>query len=265
MVRWVKAFLEATMTMELATPASVSATKQRPSVKLGEELPLFCEKCGYGLQGALPVRCEHCNILQFHCPECGHHQPINTLRPAAQRIIGRLRAVWLTAVVFFKLNFFGWLLFAWFVMGMEWSYSYEMADRIRGTIVPRPSRVSVEMLVGFAMFAMPFGAFSRMFLLRWRKSWAVGLVLMLLVLLAVHLGASFRFAMWVPTGLRWSPDWDWLGLYAWAGGLVLLGAMLAWPFWVGAVRILLPSNTAEQLIRWQRSLSDRPVAALARD
>jgi hypothetical protein len=148
---------------------------------------------------------------------------------------------------------------------MEWSYSYEFTNRIRGTVVPRPSRITIEILVMFAIFGLPFGAVSRMFLLRWRRSWAVGLVLVLLVLTAVHLGASFRFAMSGPKGTTWSPNWDWLGLYAWAGGLVLLGAMLSWPFWVGAVRILLPPSAAESLIHWQRSLSDRPAAALGRD
>ena len=95
-----------------------------PRVPLGEELPLFCEKCGYSLHGMPPVRCDHCTILQFHCPECGHHQPINTLRPAAHRILGRFRAAALGLNVFIKLNFFGWLLFAWAAMGMEWTYSY---------------------------------------------------------------------------------------------------------------------------------------------
>src|SRR5438067_910447 len=94
------------------------------AVALGEELPIFCETCGYSLHGLAQTRCEHCNILHFVCPECGHHQPINTLRPAAQRILGRMRAWVLGFMVFFRLNFFGWLLFAWFMMGAEWSYKY---------------------------------------------------------------------------------------------------------------------------------------------
>src|SRR5215211_3154960 len=77
-------------------------------IALGEELPIFCEKCGYALHGLPQQVCSHCEIRHFKCPECAHHQPINTLRPAAQRVIGRLRAIYLTFSVFFKINFFGW-------------------------------------------------------------------------------------------------------------------------------------------------------------
>src|SRR3954469_15943660 len=108
------------MTTEVASvPATLRATP-----KLGEELPVFCERCGYSLHGLPQTRCEHCTVLQFHCPECGHHQPINTLRPAAMAVIGRVRAFALAIVVLLKLAFFGLLLFAWFGMGMEWSYRY---------------------------------------------------------------------------------------------------------------------------------------------
>src|SRR5438067_3089265 len=109
------------MTTEVAT----LPTTPRAVPKLGEELPVFCERCGYSLHGLPQVRCEHCTLLQFHCPECGHHQPINTLRPAAQTILGRLRAGWLMLVILFKLNLFGWLLFAWVAMGAAWSWQYD--------------------------------------------------------------------------------------------------------------------------------------------
>src|SRR5437868_4734996 len=92
---------------------------------LGEELPIFCERCGYSLYGLPQNRCEHCTILQFHCPECGHHQPINTLRPAAQTMLGRVRGAWLVLVILFKLNFFVWPLLGWFAMGASWSYMYD--------------------------------------------------------------------------------------------------------------------------------------------
>src|SRR5215510_1699223 len=103
------------MRTDISEPESVSIPPaQQPTPhRLGEELPIFCERCGYSLLGLPQSRCADCKILHFHCPECGHRQPINTLRPAAQRIIGRLRALWLCLVMFFKLNFFGWLLFAW--------------------------------------------------------------------------------------------------------------------------------------------------------
>src|ERR1041385_5374650 len=123
---------------ESAEPVLVSmeqpAPRKRSSHKLGEELPIFCERCGYSLNGRPQSRCADCKILHFHCPECGHHQPINTLRPAAQRILGRLRALWLCFAVLFKLNFFGWLLFAWVAMGVEWSYRWDN-QRVQRVVV----------------------------------------------------------------------------------------------------------------------------------
>ena len=99
--------------------APTTAPSASPRVRLGEELPIFCEKCGYSLHGLPQARCERCTVLHYVCPECNHHQPINTLRPAAQRILGRIRAFALGVWVLLKLNYFGWLLFAWFVMGTE--------------------------------------------------------------------------------------------------------------------------------------------------
>ena len=68
--------------------------------KLGEELPIFCERCGYSLHGLPQTRCEHCTILQFHCPECGHHQPINTLRPILGQIEDQAAKVGVATPVF---------------------------------------------------------------------------------------------------------------------------------------------------------------------
>src|SRR4051812_27244146 len=87
-------------------PTSGPPTKPR----LGEELPVFCERCGYSLHALPQQRCEHCAILQFTCPECGHHQPINTLRPAFQLFLGRIRATWMVVSVMLRLMFFGFSL-----------------------------------------------------------------------------------------------------------------------------------------------------------
>src|SRR5437870_1243280 len=111
------------MTLATEKPQAYTAPPRTP---LGEELPIFCERCGYSLYGLPQNRCEQCTLLQFHCPECGHHQPINTLRPAAQTILGRIRGGWLTLVILFKLNLFGWLLFAWVAMGAAWSVQYDI-------------------------------------------------------------------------------------------------------------------------------------------
>src|SRR5687768_18449491 len=80
---------------------------------LPAELPLFCEACGYSLHALPPSRCEHCTLMHFRCPECGHQQPLMTVRPAVHKMLSRLRLAGLIMWVFFKLNFFGWLLFAW--------------------------------------------------------------------------------------------------------------------------------------------------------
>src|SRR5256885_697327 len=93
--------------------------------RLGEEVPLFCEHCGYALHGLPQVRCGECSLLHFACPECGHHQPINTLRPAAQKFFGRLRAAGLVLAVLFRILFFGWVLIAWFMIGPEWSHQWD--------------------------------------------------------------------------------------------------------------------------------------------
>src|SRR5689334_18238335 len=117
-------------------PAQPPAPKR---VRLGEELPVFCERCGYSLHALPRNRCEQCGVLHFACPECNHHQPINTLRPAAQRVLGRLRAFWLAVSVLFRIAYFGLLLLAWFAMGGEWSYRF---DYSASRPVPVPNQVS---------------------------------------------------------------------------------------------------------------------------
>src|SRR5215207_9669827 len=99
-------------------PSAPRTATPLPRIPLGEELPLFCERCGYSLSGLPQLRCDHCRVLHFSCPECDHHQPINTLRPAALRALGRLRALGLALIVFLKINFFFWCLFIWGVIGL---------------------------------------------------------------------------------------------------------------------------------------------------
>ena len=230
--------------------------------KLGEELPIFCENCGYSLNALPSIRCEHCQILQFVCPECGHHQPINTLRPAVQRVIGRVRAGWLAGMVFFKLNFFGWLLFAWGGMGAAWSYQYMYSGYGNPTY-------NFDMILGFTCFAMPFAMVGRMLLLRWRSGALIGLFLAALVIAALLLGwwvealsvvherlpkdYKIEFANWFPA------------MIPWAGFVIIVSSVLVWPIWVGLVRVFLPRALGENLLEWQRSLSSRSAAGLARE
>lgn len=237
--------------------------------RLGEELPIFCERCGYALHGLPQLRCERCSILHFACPECGHHQPINTLRPAAQRILGRVRAFFLALWVFFKLNFFGWLLLAWFGMGSEWSYQFNsFRDPINPNswsyqITPRP--VDLEAMVAFALFSLAFGMVGRMLLLRWRRGWAVGAVMAALVLAAASLGAWARSRMdfrGQPAALPVGADFRLLLIAA--AATVVFAAVVVWPIWLALAHLFLPSRTAAAMLEWQRALPSG-APALARE
>lgn len=267
------------MTVESA-PATGDVVKEarKSRMKLGEELPIFCERCGYSLFGLPQSRCERCTILHFVCPECNHHQPINTIRPAFQRILGRMRAFLVLLVVLFKLNFFFWCLFGWGGFGYEWSYEYQY----RPARMPTPGRSVVntyrqtpyaprrieelfeeeEAVVAISLMALGFGLVGRMFVLRWRNGFFVGAVMGGLVVLAFVIGALFRQ---YERGIATSPlIWDFWVVATFSAAMVIAGATIAWPTWSGVVRLLMPRETAHAFLDWQRGLSQR-VAALARD
>ncbi len=226
----------------LQSHAPAGQPAPRNEVRLGEELPVFCERCGYSLHGLAQVRCGQCSVLYFSCPECNHHQPINTWRPAAQRVLGRLRAAWLAWSIFFRLNFFGWLLFAWFSMGAV------------------PAELTPELILAFALFGLPFGMVSRMFLLRWKRGWLVGGVLALLVFAAVVLGAEFQRSELSRRGAVAQPVATDLYLVALIGCLcVTLGAAVVWPIWMSLAHLFLPRRTAAALLDWQRSFSGKEI------
>lgn len=241
------------------TAAPGTQPVKRGAVRLGEELPIFCERCGYSLHGLPQSRCERCTILHYACPECNHHQPINTLRPALQRMLGRVRAFTLGLWVLFKLNFFGWLLFAWGAMGVEWTYEFGHVPggSGRSPLVPRP--LDIEVMLAFGVFALVFGVVSRMLLLRWRSSVAVGAVLGALVAAAAMTGA---YLWWLEASTGWSPETpsplhsDLPFLAAWAAGIIVLGASIVWPIWLSLVYLFLPKATGQALVEWQRSLSE---------
>ncbi len=256
---------------ESSEPVAVSIGEPAPrrviSQKLGEELPIFCERCGYSLNGLPQGRCADCKILHFHCPECGHRQPINTLRPAVQRILGRLRALWLCIAVFFKFNFFGWLLVAWVAMGGEWSYRWEYHGNrtavlagARGPIramsqyTARPRELDMEGLMAFGCLGLGFGLVGRMLLLRWRRGYLVGLVLAGLVLAAVLGGAKFRQ---LDLSSKFTPyTRDFFSMVLVGASMVVIGAWIVWPIWMVLVRTFLPAKTAGVLLEWQRAMSN---------
>jgi hypothetical protein len=280
----------------------VTAPPPKP-VPLGEELPVFCEKCGYSLHGLPHMRCEHCTVLQFHCPECGHHQAINTLRPAFQAMLGRIRAGWLTGAVIFKIAFFGLMLFAWAAMGNGWSYTYDwesvraaqqqqaaqyqqtmaqyqalQAKNPNANIPPpvfpqmnvRPSiapaiRITTEARVAFILLGAAFGMVSRMLLLRWRRGFAVGWVLAGLVLIAMWVGVAIRRAD-IQQGdeyVPWPTVAGFIEMNLWAVACIVAGASVVWGIWTLLVHAFLPARIAKALLDWQTSLSNR-ASTLAR-
>ena len=272
------------MTTELAPldahvdePASPAKEPKKPAVRLGEELPIFCERCGYSLHGLPQGRCERCTILHFVCPECNHHQPINTIRPAFQRILGRMRAFVVLLVVLFKLNFFFWCLFGWGAFGYEWSYEHDyravqVTNATRSFMVhrhsgykPRPLDEVFEdtgIIMAITLFALAFGILARMFVLRWRRGFFVGAVLGLLVVLAFVLGALFRQH---ERGVETIPfSWDFWIIATYSAAMVIAGASAAWPIWSGVVRLVTPRTTADAFLEWQRGLSQK-TATLARE
>ena len=263
---------------EAPTPqGSAAAGGMRPGrVRLGEELPVFCERCGYVLHGLPPVRCEHCEILYFRCPECGHSQPINTLRPAVQRTLGRLRAWCVGAWVFVKINIAFWLLFGWGAMGHEWSYHYaQTTQRVRMVsgpgrpvqtsiwYVPQPRPLDWESILAFGFFALPTGMVLRMLLLRWRRGYWVGLVVAALVVGAVSCGALLRQHAYEIGSLPGAFTTDLCRLMGLAACCVLLGSSVVFVIWSGLVRLFLPARVATVLLDWQQSPSDR-VSELSR-
>ncbi|MGH7177489.1 MAG: hypothetical protein ACREJC_08935, partial [Tepidisphaeraceae bacterium] len=224
------------------------------AVRLGEELPIFCEKCGYSLHGLSPSRCGACNILQFHCPECGHHQPINTLRPAFQLILGRMRGMWLAATVAFKIALTGLPLFGWIGMGVEWSHTWNGSQRV-------PRALDLEEAVAFVIFGFIYGLVPRMLLLRWRSGWFVGVGLGAIAMSAVSFGAWFQAR---DIGMVDSPfTTDFLLAMAIGACAIVLGAAVSWPAWKLMVKAFLPRRAGALLLEWQRSDSQN-VAGLSR-
>ena len=253
-------------------PRSASAQLPPRKIRLGEELPVFCEKCGYALHGLPLSRCAACDILQFQCPECAHHQPINTLRPAFQKVLGRVRAFFLVGSVFFKLNFFGWLLIAWFAMGVEFSYTYWSNVRPTAGAAVRqvvtnsrtwvPYNIQWEEMLAFSLFGLAFGMFGRMLLLRWRRGYLVGLALAGLVAMAIALGAGLQ--QWDRAAAEHPFTADFTMCIASAAVTTALGASIVWGIWYALVTVFLPKETGRALLDWQRGLSNRSVSELAR-
>lgn len=261
---------------------AANAVLPTTKIALGEELPIFCEKCGYTLHGISQHVCELCTVRQFHCPECGHHQPINTLRPAFQQILGRIRAFTLAFLVFIKINFFAWITVAWIGMGHTWSYEYDYSRAQMSFNSPSvvagqppakktrafrseayfPREIDMEVMFAFGLSALAYGAFGRMFLLRWRKGWRVGLVMSGVVIAAIVLGAFWRK---IDMEIEPSPlSGSFIILLTSTATALTLGTSIVWGIWVAMVHLFLPKRFGKPLLEWQSNLSIPTVAGLAR-
>jgi hypothetical protein len=236
----------------IQTSEPKTAPPAPPRVPLGEELPIFCERCGYSLHGLPQVRCESCAILQFHCPECGHHQPINTLRPAVTKALGRIQAWWtgLSALVRFLLLF--WMLVGWFAVGNESFFDY----RYNGSTSSLEAvDLTTDLLTPFLIFGTLFGMVGRMFLLRWRRGWLVGIWLAGFAIVAMDLGVVARCWSHVPS-LPQPFTSTFVAVALMTAATIALGGWIAFPVWRAIVWTFLPKRASSALIEWQRSLSN---------
>jgi hypothetical protein len=243
-----------------AARVSVPVVKRDP--RFGEELPIFCERCGYSLNGLTQIRCERCDVLHFACPECNHHQPINTLRPALQRVLGRLRALGLALIVFIKINYFFWPLFAWGGLGTGIAYNWRYNSNTGG--YGTQAGFDNEGGIGIFLFAMAYALIGRMLLLRWRRGLLIGLVLGGLIALAMETGALIRYVE-DSRGLP-RPEGEGFILYMMCGFLGgVAGASCAWGVWAALVTAFLPKRAATALLEYQRAMSLPKLAPMLTD
>jgi hypothetical protein len=241
----------ASMSGSAGPAARVSVPILKRDSRLGEELPIFCERCGYSLNGLTQIRCERCEVLHFACPECNHHQPINILRPAVQRALGRLRALGPAWIVFVKINYFFWPLFAWGALGTgiayDWRYNSNGGYGMQAGF-------ENEGGIGIFLFAMAYAIIGRMLLLRWRHGLLIGLVLGGLIALAMEIGALIRYVEDSRALPR--PEGAGFVLYMFCGFLGgTAGASCAWGVWMSLVTAFLPKRAATALLEYQRAMS----------
>jgi hypothetical protein len=253
--------------------APVTTAPQISERLLGNEVAVFCEKCGYCLNGSPPIRCEHCSILHFRCTECNHVQTLNVLQPVLKTWLGRLGKGWQVFTVLCKIAIFAYLLIGWFVLGYELSYQRQWQYDLRGNPIYNSYQLkSLEYDIGFVIgafcFGLLYGMFARMLLMRWKRSLYVGYWLAGLALIAGLIGAMSRkidlaqsaanqaatapktISAIVLPGSFLSPA------FILCATLVVMmtitGALIVWPIWSGLVKLFLPTGYAKALLHWQR-------------
>ncbi len=160
---------------------------------------------------------------------------------------GHLRSRFL---VFIKINFFAWITVAWIGMGHTWSYEYDYSRAQMSFNSPSvvagqppakktrafrseayfPREIDMEVMFAFGLSALAYGAFGRMFLLRWRKGWRVGLVMSGVVIAAIVLGAFWRK---IDMEIEPSPlSGSFIILLTSTATALTLGTSIVWGIWV---------------------------------
>lgn len=226
---------------------------------LSEELPLFCDGCGYSLHGQQQIVCSECGLRHFHCPECGKRQSINTWRPAAFRTFGRLRMMGLWIVVIIKLALMATMVMVTIALASDLSRSLRepfLGQFNRSSFYYSIRSPNVAQTVVMIVVAALVAATARMLFLRFRSGFLVGVAFAMVILGCFLVGGTERvlinltstFVVWVVQQLLLilvaaliSVLFMWLGGVARRKALSVYGALLfigvsltsAWQVWMG--------------------------------
>jgi hypothetical protein len=168
-----------------------------------------------------------------------------------QRVIGRLRALGLAWIVFVKINYFFWPLFAGGALGSEIAYRWDYNSNYQ-KMMNAPFDDTGGVII--FLLAMTYAMIGRMLLLRWRYGLLIGLVLGAVVALAMDTGANLRFiedSRQLPR-----PEAEGFLLFLLCGFLgAVAGASCAWGVWLSLVTAFLPKRAATALLEYQRAMS----------
>jgi len=242
---------------------------QIPAIKLGEEMPIFCRRCGAVLHGMEVVACEKCALPHFHCPQCGNDELVHTLRPAVAPVANRAALAGLTLWVGCKILFFLWFFFVCWALSLKLSYrlvrtaSFSTHLHWQDMYHYQPLEINLGVMLACGICGFLFGGVGRLLLLGWRKGIYVGLTLALLLDGVLIWGAMTRLMMLVhrehpdlqhaadtvALTARWSNGM--LVTLLWTSAMVILAASIARPVALGMVRLMTPRRWSQAILRWE--------------
>jgi hypothetical protein len=234
-------------------------------------MPIFCRRCGCVLHGMEVVTCEKCALPHFHCPQCGNDELAHTLRPAVAPIANRAAAAGLALWVGCKILFFVWCFLASWAMALKLSYiparDASVISQLRWQNIYHyePLEINLAVMLACGIFGFVFGALGRLLLLGWRNGVWVGLTLALLLDGVLVWGAMTRLMLihrrlssgQDPTLLtaRWSNGM--LLTLLWTDAIVIVGASIARPAFLGMIRLLTPKRWSQAILHWESAWSQR--------